>query len=79
MSKLTGLTVEQLIERLQKMPPKALIVTDAGEATVAPVSDVELGYTYRFANTPVYGMSEYLFTDENPPRGSQQTVYIGSL
>ena len=55
MKTLTGMTVADLIAQLQKLPPETLVVTEAGDATVAPLSAVEMGYAYQYTSKNDHG------------------------
>lgn len=80
-SKIKGLTVGEVIARLQQCDPNALIVTDAGEGTVSGVQNVWEGCSYQFINGPTYGMSEFNFIaghEKIPTKiDSVKSVFIG--
>lgn len=60
MKKLTGMTAGELIKQLQKLPSDMLVVTEAGDATVKPVSAIEPGYAYQFTTSKAHNMSNFL-------------------
>jgi hypothetical protein len=71
---LTGLTVEQVIEKLQKQNPKALVIVPAGDGTVAGVEAVRRASAYRYTKSATFGGSPFLCSFDGAPDGVENAV-----